>query len=248
MSFDFSLFIQALIQLGSSLLHIFVTVFPYFSILLTIYIFLLRFAKVEFSRKVKVITDEIIKINDFCIEFFGKHQEYTILLLQLERNIEIEKAKTEEKLIKLIQEMHIIKLKIDNHLSILDGSSLDYPFGSAINYLLPYQYYEKLYSFLDNKVFVKNTFLLNYFSSIEPEKSIFEKLKFKYMDSITDDSILAREISLDFNIDKYKQEMIETNLHNLTVLPTISTQLYDIVTKGTDLSLFLEKKLRNPFY
>ena len=100
MNFDIVKFFDGFFQAIEFFLHALLYIVP-------IYIFLLRFAKAEFARKIKFIVDEVLKINDLCIDFFGKYQEYLILIYEIEKE-ETDKSKVEEKINKLVYELHII--------------------------------------------------------------------------------------------------------------------------------------------
>ncbi len=202
----------------------------------TFYVFLLRFAKAEFARKSKVIVDEIVKINDSCIEFYVKYMDY----LRVEY---LESEKPDKELIKLTQELHTLKRKIDNHLSIFDNITLNYPFGSAINYIFPYGWYEKTY-----KSLAKFQPIVNYdwFKKCEPSKYQFEQLKSLYVSSITDDTILERDRTLDR--DWYKHRTSMRDRENLNYLDDMASSVLDeIIDSGMDFIIFLEDKNKSVY-
>lgn len=203
--------------------------------LLAFYVFLLRFAKSEFSRKSKVIIDEIVKINDSCIEFYVKYMDY----LRTEYS-----EKPDKEFIKLTQELHTLKRKIDNHLSIFDNITLNYPFGSAINYIFPYSWYEKIYNKMEENSKINSS---SWFKKCKPSKYNFEELKLFYVSAITDDTILERDRKMDHNWYKHRMHMKDRT--NLNYLDDIASNVLDkIISNGMDVIMFLEDKNKSVYH
>lgn len=86
----------------------------------SIYLILQRFHLRLQTRFLKNISDEIIKINDFCIEFSFKHEQILINLVDVDN--------------KLILEVEIIRSKIKNHIEYLTAQTLAFPFGNPLNF------------------------------------------------------------------------------------------------------------------
>ena len=83
------------------------------------YVFLQRFHLRLQARFLKNISDEIIKINDFCIEFNFKHSQI------------VEKDDADQK---IISETEILRSKIKNHLDYLSCQINSFPFGNPLNF------------------------------------------------------------------------------------------------------------------
>lgn len=83
------------------------------------YVFLQRFHLRLQARFLKNISDEIIKINDFCIEFRFKHS-------QVVGNEDVDQ--------KVVSEAEILRSKIKNHLDYLSSQINSFPFGNPLNF------------------------------------------------------------------------------------------------------------------
>lgn len=89
----------------------------------SIYLILQRFHLRLQMRFLKNISDEIIKINDYCIEFSFKHEQ----ILNFIKN---EKELDE----KVLVEVKTLRSKIKNHLDYLAAQIDAFPYGNPINF------------------------------------------------------------------------------------------------------------------
>lgn len=86
-----------------------------------IYIFLQRFHLRLQARFLGNVSDEIIKINDFCIEFCFKYHQ-----MKQEFQGEVD--------FKLASELSVLRSKINNHLDCLTARIYTFPYGNPLNF------------------------------------------------------------------------------------------------------------------
>lgn len=225
--------IVPLFHLGKLVLSLFITSFAFYiahifnnaKILATalatfasIYFVLQRFHLRLQVRFLKNISDEIIKINDFCIEFSFKHEQ---LLNSISPNLNEKKTnknddEASEELKednepdpKLIAELKTIRSKINNHLDYLTSQINAFPYGNPLNFF---------WFSLSGEYLMKQTLLAA------------DALLTNYQDVILTDTILQSEISLygDCENDKSLVGLIDT------------TKIDAIVIAGIDLINLLE--------
>ncbi len=125
--------------------------------IIPVYVFIQRIHNQTQQRSLKSITDEIIKINDFTIEFIIKINSLKIGEIVEDKNL---------------NDMLILKSKINSHINYLSEHLLAFPYGGPINYI---------YYFITKK----------YYSKKDKEHS--EQLELEYQDAIIKDTILSLE-------------------------------------------------------
>lgn len=101
-----------------------VNLFTLVGALIGFYLILQKFHMRIQMRFLKNISDEIIKINDFCIEFSFKYIQYLEILA-------LETAGTDPK---TLAEIQVIRSKIKNHLDYLSAQINSFPFGNPLNF------------------------------------------------------------------------------------------------------------------
>jgi len=119
-------------------------------------------------RFLKNISDEIIKINDFCIEFSFKYSQYN--------DGKSLSSDGKEKDLKTLTEVQTIRSKIKNHLDYLSAQINAFPFGNPLNFFV----YSISGKYLWETTQVKTDELLT-----------------TYQDTILNDTILQLEIPID---------------------------------------------------
>ncbi|RYY79891.1 MAG: hypothetical protein EOO69_04270 [Moraxellaceae bacterium] len=87
---------------------------------LSAYVVLQRFHAQLQMKNLKTISDEVIKINDFCLEFSIRYEYF----LGKEEVID-KKDRTE---------LNVLKKKIDNHITYLNNQIESFPYGNPLNY------------------------------------------------------------------------------------------------------------------
>lgn len=188
--------------------------------LLSAYFVLQRFHLRLQVRFLKNISDEIIKINDFCIEFSYKHEQLLETIFPVNDDTgkgivsdsESEEEKTEDKVdldLKLIAELKTLRSKVKNHLDYLTSQINAFPYGNPLNFF---------WFSLSGKYLVNNIPLAA------------DSLLTTYQDVILTDTILQSEISL---CDDYKQDGSDVKLID-------SDKIDEIVVSGIDLITLLE--------
>lgn len=229
--FDF----ETLLQLGKLVLSLFVTTCGLYiahifnsakffataiAALLSAYFVLQRFHLRLQVRFLKNISDEIIKINDFCIEFSYKHEQLLETIFPdkndtekgSESDSESEEEENEDKVdldLKLIAELKTLRSKVKNHLDYLTSQINAFPYGNPLNFF---------WFSLSGKYLVNNIPLAA------------DSLLTTYQDVILTDTILQSEISL---CDDYKQDGSDVKLID-------SDKIDEIVVSGIDLITLLE--------
>lgn len=86
----------------------------------SIYLILQRFHLRLQMRFLKNISDEILKINDFCIEFSSKFNQY--------------KEGYEKNDLKTFNEIISLRHKVHNHLDYLTSTVNSFPYGNPLNF------------------------------------------------------------------------------------------------------------------
>lgn len=94
------------------------------------YVFVQRIHNQTQQRSLKAITDEIVKINDFTIEFITKINSSQVGKAFDEKNQ---------------NELLILKSKINSHINYLSEHLLAFPYGGPINYIV-YFFTKKYFS------------------------------------------------------------------------------------------------------
>ncbi|MDV8155671.1 hypothetical protein [Acinetobacter bereziniae] len=159
-----------------------------------IYVFVQRVHNQTQQRSLKSISDEIIKINDFVIEFVIKINKFQI-------------GDTVDE--KTINELLILKAKINSHLNYLTENILAFPYGGPLNYAC--------------------FFLFRRYAS-KRSKIKSESLDVIYQETILDDTILSLEKKF---VNKNNELIVKTNkLQDRDALFNKShTQIYNIHKK-----------------
>ena len=184
--------------------------------LLSAYFVLQRFHLRLQVRFLKNISDEIIKINDFCIEFSYKHEQLLETIFP-DKDDTVEASASaseseEEKIepdLKLIAELKTLRSKVKNHLDYLTSQINAFPYGNPLNFF----WFSLSGKYLVNSIPLAADSLLT-----------------TYQDVILTDTILQSEISL---CDDYKQEGSIVKLID-------SVKIDEIVVSGIDLITLLE--------
>lgn len=142
-------------------------------LVIPIYVFVQRIHSQTQQRAFKAVSDEIVKINDFVIEFIFKIEV-------IEPSAEID-AKT-------ISELLILKNKINAHIIYTHEYINGYPYGGPLNYVCFFIF--KRYVFLkpkkitDELEFVYQELILND-TVLSLEKDFIENKKLKELDDYT---------------------------------------------------------------
>ncbi|MFL9517967.1 hypothetical protein ACKENX_17405, partial [Acinetobacter baumannii] len=123
-SFDFTI-----------LISIVKAIFWFIAWLGSLYLILQRFHLRLQMRFLKNISDEIIKINDSCIEFSFKHKQFLNSLESNETKTEIDSISQDKKVDeKLLAEIEILRGKVKNHSDYLAAQLNAFPYGNPINF------------------------------------------------------------------------------------------------------------------
>lgn len=144
-----------------------------FLIIIPVYVFVQRIHSQTQQRAFKAVSDEIVKINDFVIEFIFKIEV-------VEPNSELD-AKT-------ISELQILKNKINAHIIYTHEYINGYPYGGPFNYVCYFIF--KRYLFLEPKnitdelEFTYQELILND-TILSLEKEFIEDKKLKPLDDHT---------------------------------------------------------------
>lgn len=142
-------------------------------IIIPVYVFVQRIHSQTQQRAFKAVSDEIVKINDFVIEFIFK--------------IEVIEADTEIDA-KNISELLILKNKINAHIIYTHEYVNGFPYGGPLNYACYFIF--KRYLFLepknttDNLEFKYQELILND-TILSLEKEFIENKKLKQLDDHT---------------------------------------------------------------
>ena len=147
--------------------------------LASIYFVLQRFHLRLQVRFLKNISDEIIKINDFCIEFSYKHEQLLDSLVAIAN--EDEQTDPDPK---IITELKTLRSKIKNHLDYLTSQINAFPYGNPLNFF----WFSIMGKYLMNQVPLEADALLT-----------------TYQDVILTDTILQSEISL---FENYREQAL----------------------------------------
>lgn len=193
----------------------------------SIYLILQRFHLRLQMRFLKNISDEIIKINDNCIEFSYKYAHFIrdVQSKVSEKQIEVnstegESSKSETSGIeydeKLLSEVEILRAKTNNHLDYLTSQITSFPYGNPINFF----WYSLTGKYLFQKVKIKT-----------------DELLVVYQDSIVQDSIIQTGIDL--------KKLEENQNNNVKLLCQEEIDL--IVVNGIDLIEYLEDHSKKLF-
>ncbi|MDC4255705.1 hypothetical protein NQ622_17295, partial [Acinetobacter baumannii] len=123
-SFDFTI-----------LISIVKAIFWFIAWLGSLYLILQRFHLRLQMRFLKNISDEIIKINDSCIEFSFKHKQFLNTLESNETKTETVSISQDKKVDeKLLAEIEILRGKVKNHSDYLAAQLNAFPYGNPINF------------------------------------------------------------------------------------------------------------------
>lgn len=122
-------------------------------------------------RFLKNISDEIIRINDFCIEFSHKYDQILI---------ELSKDGSKEIDLKLKTEILMIRSKFNNHMDYLSSQIDAFPFGNPINFF----WFSLTGRYISQRV-----------------KLFIDNLLTIYQDNILEDTVMQKDISINFNVD-----------------------------------------------
>lgn len=104
----------------AQVLNIFFKTATYIGACFAAYVFIQRVHNQTQQRSLKAICDEIIKVNDFTIEFIAKY------------NIAINASELDDK---TITELIILKAKINAHLNYITDYLTAFPYGGPLNYI-----------------------------------------------------------------------------------------------------------------
>lgn len=150
------------------------------------YLILQRFHLRLQARFLKNISDEIIKINDQCIEFSYKYSHF---MKDMQSNIHEKKLNTNEPLTgshnkdanvieydeKLLSEVEILRAKTNNHLDYLASQISSFPYGNPMNFF----WFSLTGKYFSDKVKIET-----------------DELLVLYQDSVVQDSIIQTGIDL----------------------------------------------------
>lgn len=175
--------------------------------LISLYFVFQRLRFTTQSRAVKSVGDEIIKINDFCMEFL---ETYTYLTQNPSEVLDK----------KDVIALNILLRKIDLHFEYLANQVDNFPYGTVFdvvlswifNHLVPFSAFSKLNK---NQAYLAIT--QNFFSN--------------YQDKIRGDSILERGIVL-FENNRLKEQTVSPfNTEKLDLIIDASNQLNNYLEK-----------------
>ncbi|MEN4913891.1 hypothetical protein ABE366_01935 [Acinetobacter pittii] len=173
-------------------------------------------------RFLRNISDEIIKINDSCIEFSFKHKQFLKSLEQKDRaeiivdpidDLDESTSEKNELDEKLISEIEILRSKIKNHSDYLVAQLDAFPYGNPVNFF----YYSLFGSYIWNKTQIEADQLLTV-----------------YQDTFLKDTILQSESDL-------SEPLIES------IVGIDKKRIDTIVVSGIDLINFLEDHSKKIF-
>lgn len=172
-------------------------------VIIPIYVFVQRIHSQTQQRAFKAVSDEIVKINDFVIEFIFKMET-------LEPDTEID--------VKTIAELKILKNKINAHIIYTHEYINGYPYGGPLNYVFFFMF--KRYLFLkpkqdtDELEFIYQELILND-TILSLEKEFIEDKKLKSLDDhtlkldqVAIDSIISTSRSLLEHLEDNTRKMI----------------------------------------
>ncbi|MDC5661532.1 hypothetical protein OFM84_16970 [Acinetobacter baumannii] len=152
-------------------------------------------------RFLKNISDEIIKINDSCIEFSFKHKQFLNTLESNETKTETVSISQDKKVDeKLLAEIEILRGKVKNHSDYLAAQLNAFPYGNPINFF----YYSLKGKYLWEK------------TQIEADK-----LLTIYQDSFLQDTILQSNIDLSEILTEIDVNFIDKDQIDLIVVSGI---------------------------
>lgn len=145
----------------------------------SLYLILQRFHLRLQMRFLKNISDEIIKINDTCIEFSYKYVQFMkdcaskefLLNQEAELNQEADELVKKEIEIdeKLLSEVEILRAKTNNHVDYLASQISCFPYGNPINFF----WFSLTGKYLSESVKIKtDEYLLNYQNCIVEDSII----------------------------------------------------------------------------
>lgn len=123
--------------------------------LISVYLILQRFHLRLQMRFLKNISDEILKINDFCIEFSSKFDQY------IENKSDL----------KTFNEIISLRHKIHNHLDYLTSILNSFPYGNPINFF----WFSFFGSYFNKKIQVKADNLLTIYQSHISDDTVLQK-------------------------------------------------------------------------
>ncbi|MDC4469561.1 hypothetical protein OFM98_11635 [Acinetobacter baumannii] len=189
-SFDFTI-----------LISIVKAIFWFIAWLGSLYLILQRFHLRLQMRFLKNISDEIIKINDSCIEFSFKHKQFLNTLESNETKTETVSISQDKKVDeKLLAEIEILRGKVKNHSDYLAAQLNAFPYGNPINFF----YYSLKGKYLWEK------------TQIEADK-----LLTIYQDSFLQDTILQSNIDLSEILTEIDVNFIDKDQIDLIVVSGI---------------------------
>ena len=123
----------------------------------SIYLILQRFHLRLQMRFLKNISDEIIKINDYIIEFQSKFELFKSSISEVDR--------------KNYYEIYSIRNKVHNHLDYLTSLVNSFPYGNPVNFF----WYSLKGKYYDNKTQIKADSLLTNYQSLITDDTILQK-------------------------------------------------------------------------
>lgn len=101
--------------------HQFYLFLPLIPAFFAVYVYIHRTITAIQSKSIKSIFDEMLKINDFCIDFSCKYQS-------CDSSLEVDP--------KVISDIESLKLKINSHLVCLSYVCRGFQFGSVFSYII----------------------------------------------------------------------------------------------------------------
>ncbi|WP_087547018.1 hypothetical protein [Acinetobacter sp. WCHA39] len=124
----------------------------------SIYLILQRFHLRLQMRFLKNISDEILKINDFCIDFSSKFNQY-------------KKENSENSDLKSFNEMISLRHKIHNHLDYLTSTINSFPYGNPLNFF----WFSLIGHYFNNNMQIEADTLLTLYQSRITDDTVLQK-------------------------------------------------------------------------
>ena len=183
-----------------------INLFSYFTLknflklffIVPIYVFIQRIHNQTQQRSLKAVSDELVKINDFVIEFSMK--------LSLLKEGEIIDDK-------ILSELIILKSKINSHIIYMNEYINGFPYGGPINYLCLFVFKRYLFNQPKQKTsnleFKYQEIILND-TYLSLEKNFRDDNKLKYI-QITTAPLNQKKIDQLISVSRELLEHLETN-------------------------------------
>ncbi|WP_227499186.1 hypothetical protein [Acinetobacter venetianus] len=171
-------------------------------VIVPIYVFVQRVHNQTQQRSLKAISDELVKVNDFLIEFIIK-------ISLIEKEVEVDE--------KLISELSILKSKINAHIIYMNEYLNAFPYGGPVNYLFHFIFKvylsEKEKEMSDSLDMQYQELILND-TILSLEKKFIDKKKLVKLDSNTID-LNQKTIDKVISVSRNLLEHLEMNTRKM---------------------------------